>query len=85
MKIRTLDWDWEEETLEVFTGGNGDVYVQINDNKTKRQMTVRIGGCGSGQDLPSNIRKLLFALAAEFKKYEDCKNEKEAARKENNE
>jgi hypothetical protein len=82
MKIRTLDWDLGEETLEMYLGGNGDLYVTIEDAAKNKKMTVRVGGCGSGAEMPSRVYRLFWELAREFKKYEDCEFDKDAALKE---
>lgn len=85
MKIRTLDWDRNQNTLEVFRSNDGDVHVRIdrvNDDDPSCSH-VRIGMVGnSGHEMPSRIRYLFGQLADEFKKYEDCDYDKGAALKE---
>ena len=90
MRIRTLDQDFNGNQLEVFWGGNGDVYVTIyenvnsekaRDNYIGKPVTVRVGMCGSGMRLPVKIGNLLSELATEFEKYKDCKFECDAHEK----
>ena len=80
MRIRDLNDPTNE--LSVFADEQGDVFVNIAHNtpsyKDYRFYSVRIGGCGSGHQVPSKIRSLLLQLAAEFEKYKDCKYENEA-------
>lgn len=76
MKIRDLNNEGTE--LNVFSDFQGDVYVSITNNKRSYDSCVRIGGCGSGHEVPPNIRKLLLDLAQEFDKYKNCRYEKEA-------
>ena len=85
MKIRTLDRDISDNTLEIFRGNDGDVHVKItkvNDkDMDKNSAVVRIGMMGnSGVEMPARIRRLFGLLADEFAKYEDCEFETDAAR-----
>lgn len=52
MRVRTVDQDFNGNQLELFWGGNGDVYVTIyenesseeaRDNQIGRPVTVRVG------------------------------------------
>ena len=88
MRIRTLDQDFNGNQLELFWGGNGDVYVTIYENESSteardnpmgRPVTVRVGMCGSGARIPSKIKNLFSELATEFEKYKDCKFESDAS------
>ena len=57
----------------------------IHDGETYREnhlLGVRVGGSGSGHDIPRRIWSLLNELATEFEKFEDCKNEHDAYYKE---
>lgn len=91
MRIRTLDQDITGNQLEMFWGGNGDVYVTIyendpsveaRDNHMGRPVTVRIGMGGSGIHLPGDMGSLFAQLATEFEKYGECKFESDAHMKE---
>lgn len=91
MRIRTLDQDFNGNQLEIFWGGNGDVYVTIyeneptteaRDNIMGRPVTVRVGMGGSGMHLPGEIGALMANLATEFEKYKDSKFERDAYMKE---
>jgi hypothetical protein len=94
MRVRTVDQDFNGNQLELFWGGNGDVYVTIYENESSeeardnpigRPVTVRVGMCGSGMRLPVKISNLLSELATEFEKYKDCKFESDAHKKNFNE
>lgn len=80
MRIRDLNRNGNE--LFVFADEQGDVYVTINHNdkiyRDSDMFTVRVGGCGSGHEVPSKIRNLLLQLAAEFEKYQNCRYENQA-------
>jgi hypothetical protein len=87
MRVRTVDQDFNGNQLELFWGGNGDVYVTIYENESSneardnpigRPVTVRVGMGGSGQRIPVNIANLFAKLATEFEKYKDCKFESDA-------
>ena len=80
--------------LELFWGGNGDVYVTIYENESSeeardnpigRPVTVRIGMGGSGHRIPVKIANLFAKLATEFEKYKDCEFECDAHEKNFNE
>lgn len=52
MRVRTVDQDFNGNQLELFWGGNGDVYVTIYENESSeeardnpigRPVTVRVG------------------------------------------
>ncbi len=79
--MRIRDLDNSGTTLNVFTDEQGDVYVTIFNFQHNKEFYVRIGGPGSGHSVPPEIRKHLLALAAEFEKYENCRNEEEAFEK----
>lgn len=84
MTIRSLNDD--RDRLSIFRQPDGDIQVTIiHDGETLREnhlLGVRVGGCGSGHDIPRRIWSLLNELATEFEKYEDCKNEHDAYYKE---
>lgn len=83
MKIRSLDKPSEQ--LKVFADEQGDIYINIFNTKGDPfGRTVRIGGPNSGHSLPSSLRKILYALVAEFNKYKDVPFESDAARAEAN-
>ena len=83
MKIRSLDKPSEQ--LKVFADEQGDIYINIFNTKGDPfGRTVRIGGPNSGHSLPSSLRKILYALVAEFNKYKDVPFESDAARAEDN-
>ena len=78
MKIRSLDKPSEQ--LKVFADEQGDIYINIFNTKGDPfGRTVRIGGPNSGHSLPSSLRKILYALVAEFEKYKDIPFESDAA------
>ena len=76
MRIRDLNREGPE--LKIFADFQGDIYVSIYDSNLCRDTCVRIGGCGSGHNIPPKIRKLLIELAREFEKYKNCTYEDEA-------
>ena len=86
MRVRTVDQDFNGNQLELFWGGNGDVYVTIYENESSeeardnpigRPVTVRVG-MGSGQRIPVNIANLFVKIATKFEKYKHCKYESDA-------
>jgi len=87
MKIRTLDQDESQNTFTMFADEQGDIYIRTDiidadDPLPERGGTpciVRIGGVHSGHQIPGRIRRLLTELASEFKKYEHCQWELDAA------
>lgn len=85
MTITTLDRDINNNHLEVYQGGNGDIYVTIYEQENKDSLrtphTVRIGMCGSGSRIPGDIMLAFANLVDVFKQYSDCENEFEAERK----
>ena len=83
MEIRDLNRNGN--SLSIFADDQGDVYVTISRDAEIQSIgsvelsgTVRIGGCGSGHEVPPKIRSLLLQVAEEFEKYKDCKYENEA-------
>ena len=76
MKIRDLNGSGNE--LKIIDDFQGDVYVTITSNKRSEDVSVRLGGSGSGHFIPPPIMRLLHQLAAEFRKYEHCRYEEEA-------
>lgn len=84
MTIRSLNDN--RDRLSIFRQPDGDIQVTIiHDGETYREnhlLGVRVGGCGSGHDIPRRIWSLLNELATEFEKFEDCKNEHDAYYKE---
>ena len=77
MRIKTLDCDFDNNQLEMFWSGNGDVYVSIYRDG-EPPATVRIGMGGSGMHLPGEMGNLFARLATEFEKYKDFENERDA-------
>lgn len=88
MQIRTLNQDLNSNSLEVYRGNDGDIYVTVWDQPDKKSKktphTVRIGSAGSGHQLPSGVTKALSELASIFEKYKDCETEADAQREELN-
>ena len=87
---RTLDQYFSGNQLEMYWGGNGDVYVTVYENgpsedaRTKQMgtpHTVRVGMCGSGMRIPRRMRTLLSELATEFEKWRECSFESDAFEK----
>lgn len=78
MKIRDLNNDGT--SLTVFADDQGDVYVTITDDNVSSDHTVRIGGPGSGHEIPLRISQLLHELAGEFDRFKGVQYENQAAR-----
>lgn len=85
MTITTLDRDFNLNHLEVYRGGNGDVYITVyeqeDENSLRKPHTVRIGMGGSGSRIPGDVMHSFSELAKSFEKYQDCKDEFEAEKK----
>lgn len=67
MKILTDDCDINQNTLEAYFGGNGDIYIvvtSISESEIHSEHLVRIST--SGGNCPTNIKVAAAELARAF-------------------
>lgn len=67
MRIRDLDGSRSE--MNIISDEQGDVYVTITNLSKRQELSVRVGGAGSGHFIPPKVRNLLLQLADEFNHY----------------